>query len=89
MIFIARSGGIGRSKGPIVGTIVFFALRQTPADLGTIYRPVLGAGESWSCCRRQKALGLVVAYFGWQVFPLERSVILGDRRTVTVQKSGG
>jgi Branched-chain amino acid transport system / permease component len=37
VIFITVIGGIGRIEGPIVGTIVFFALRQTLADLGTIY----------------------------------------------------
>jgi branched-chain amino acid transport system permease protein len=29
--------------------------------------------------------GLIVESFGWQVFPLERSVILGDHRTVSAQ----
>jgi hypothetical protein len=33
--------------------------------------------------------GLIVESSGWQVFPLERSVILGDRRVVSQQKSGG
>ena len=35
-------GGIGRIEGPIVGTIVFFVLRQTLADLGTLYLMMLG-----------------------------------------------
>ena len=37
VIFITVIGGIGRIEGPIVGTIVFFLLRQTLADLGTLY----------------------------------------------------
>ena len=34
VIFITVIGGIGRIEGPIIGTIVFFLLRQTLADLG-------------------------------------------------------
>ncbi|MEA3023053.1 MAG: branched-chain amino acid transport system permease protein, partial [Alphaproteobacteria bacterium] len=43
VIFITVIGGIGRIEGPIVGTIVFFALRQTLADHGTLYLLMLGA----------------------------------------------
>ena len=43
VIFITVIGGIGRIEGPIVGTIVFFLLRQTLADLGTLYLLMLGA----------------------------------------------
>lgn len=43
VIFIAVIGGIGTIEGPIIGTIVFFLLRETLADLGTTYLLVLGA----------------------------------------------
>jgi branched-chain amino acid transport system permease protein len=43
IIFIAVIGGVGTLEGPIVGTIIFFALRQTMSELGTIYLMVLGA----------------------------------------------
>jgi branched-chain amino acid transport system permease protein len=36
-------GGIGTLEGPIIGTILFFLLRETLADLGTTYLIVLGA----------------------------------------------
>src|SRR5439155_22288073 len=42
VIFITVIGGIGRVEGPIVGTLVFFFLRQFLADLGTIYLIMLG-----------------------------------------------
>ena len=42
VIFITVIGGIGRIEGPIVGTLIFFALRRTLADLGTIYLMMLG-----------------------------------------------
>ena len=90
VIFITVIGGIGRIEGPIVGTIVFFALRQTLADLGTIYLLTLGAVAILVMLTAPKGIwGLIVESFGWQVFPLERSVILGDRRGVSEQKSGG
>ena len=90
VIFITVIGGIGRIEGPIVGTIVFFALRQTLADLGTIYLLTLGAVAILVMLMAPKGIwGLIVESFGWQVFPLERSVILGDRRGVSEQKSGG
>ena len=43
MIFIAVIGGIGTIEGPIVGTIVFFLLRETLSELGTTYLLILGA----------------------------------------------
>ena len=43
VIFITVIGGIGRVEGPIIGTIVFFLLRQTLADLGSLYLLMLGA----------------------------------------------
>jgi ABC-type branched-subunit amino acid transport system permease subunit len=74
----------------IVGTIVFFALRQTLADLGTIYLLTLGVVAILVMLMAPKGIwGLIVESFGWQVFPLERSVILGDRRVVSEQKSRG
>jgi branched-chain amino acid transport system permease protein len=90
VIFITVIGGIGRIEGPIVVTIVFFALRQTLADLGTIYLLTLGAVAILVMLTAPKGIwGLIVESFGWQVFPLERSVILRDRRGVSEQRSGG
>jgi branched-chain amino acid transport system permease protein len=90
VIFITVIGGIGRIEGPIAGTIVFFALRQTLADLDTIYLLTLGVVAILVMLMAPKGIwGLIVESFGWQVFPLERSVILDDRRGVSEQKSGG
>jgi branched-chain amino acid transport system permease protein len=75
VIFITVIGGIGRIEGPIVGTVVFFVLRQTLADLGTVYLLMLGLVAILVMLAAPKGLwGLVVARFGWQVFPLERRV---------------
>jgi branched-chain amino acid transport system permease protein len=43
VIFIVVIGGIGTIEGPIVGTIVYFLLREFLADLGTIYLLFLGS----------------------------------------------
>lgn len=43
IIFIAVIGGVGSLEGPIVGTIVFFLLREYLANFGTWYLILLGA----------------------------------------------
>ena len=81
VIFITVIGGIGRIEGPIVGTLVFFLLRQFLADLGTIYLIMLGLVAIVVMLKAPKGLwGLVVERFGFQLFPLERRVFLVDRR---------
>ena len=57
VIFITVIGGIGGIEGPIVGTIVFFALRQTLTDLGTIYLLTLGAVAILVMLMAPKAFG--------------------------------
>ena len=80
VIFITVIGGIGRIEGPIVGTMVFFLLRQTLADLGTLYLLMLGVVAIVVMLWAPKGIwGLIVERFGWQVFPLERRVVLDDR----------
>src|SRR6516165_4885285 len=79
VIFITVIGGIGRIEGPIVGTLVFFALRQTLADLGTIYLMMLGLVAIIIMLAAPKGIwGMVAARFGWQLFPLERTVLSGE-----------
>jgi branched-chain amino acid transport system permease protein len=80
VIFITVIGGIGRIEGPIIGTVVFFLLRQTLADLGTLYLMMLGLVAILVMLTAPKGIwGLVVERFGWQVFPLERRVIFEER----------
>jgi branched-chain amino acid transport system permease protein len=43
VIFIVVIGGIGTIEGPIVGTIVYFLLREFLSDLGSLYLMLLGA----------------------------------------------
>ena len=43
VIFIVVIGGIGTIEGPLVGTILYFVLREFLANLGSIYLMILGA----------------------------------------------
>ena len=76
VIFITVIGGIGRVEGPLVGTIVFFALRQTLADLGSLYLLMLGVVAIVVMLKAPKGLwGYVADRFGWQLLPLERRLV--------------
>jgi branched-chain amino acid transport system permease protein len=80
VIFIVVIGGIGRIEGPIIGTVIFFLLRQTLADLGAIYLMILGLVAIVVMLKAPKGIwGLVADRFGWQVFPLERRLVAGPR----------
>jgi branched-chain amino acid transport system permease protein len=43
VIFIVVIGGIGTIEGPIIGTLLYFLLREFLADLGSLYLMILGA----------------------------------------------
>jgi branched-chain amino acid transport system permease protein len=83
VIFITVIGGIGRVEGPIIGTIVFFALRQTLADLGSFYLLMLGAVAIAMMLLAPKGIwGFLAERFGWQLLPLERRLrFAADART--------
>ncbi len=57
VIFITVIGGIGRIEGPIIGTIIFFMLRETLADLGSLYLLMMGAVAIVVMLGRRKACG--------------------------------
>jgi branched-chain amino acid transport system permease protein len=79
VIFITVIGGIGRIEGPIIGTVVFFALRQTLADLGTLYLMMLGLVAIVVMLAAPKGIwGLIAARSGFSVFPLERKVLFEE-----------
>jgi branched-chain amino acid transport system permease protein len=71
VIFIVVIGGIGTLEGPIIGTIVFFALRETLADLGSVYLIVLGTVAIVIMLLAPKGLwGFVRDFTGLRLFPL-------------------
>jgi branched-chain amino acid transport system permease protein len=80
VIFITVIGGIGRIEGPIIGTVVFFLLRQTLADLGAIYLLILGVVAIGVMLKAPKGIwGVLADRYGWQVFPLDRRLVLDGR----------
>jgi branched-chain amino acid transport system permease protein len=77
VIFIVVIGGIGRVEGPIIGTVVFFILRQSFADLGSLYLLILGAVAIAVMLFAPKGLwGLIAERLGWELIPLARRVVL-------------
>jgi len=78
VIFITVIGGIGKIEGPIIGTIIFFALRQTLADLGSLYLLLMGAVAIVVMLWAPKGLwGMISERLGWQALPLQRRLVTG------------
>lgn len=79
VIFITVIGGIGRIEGPIIGTIIFFFMRQTLSDLGSLYLLIMGAVAIVVMLWAPKGLwGLIAERYGWQALPLQRHLVSDD-----------
>lgn len=73
VIFIVVIGGIGTIEGPIVGVLVFFALRSALADYGSWYLMTLGLAAIVVMLFAPKGLwGLISARSGLHLFPVRR-----------------
>jgi branched-chain amino acid transport system permease protein len=78
MIFIVVIGGIGTLEGPIVGTIVFFVLRQYLSDLGSWYLIILGALAIVIMLKMPEGIwGAIGMRFDIHVFPTRRRLVFG------------
>ncbi|MEL7260388.1 MAG: branched-chain amino acid ABC transporter permease [Pseudomonadota bacterium] len=79
VIFIVVIGGIGTLEGPIIGTLLFFALREVLADFGTIYLMVLGLVAIVVMLKAPKGVwGLIRERFDLELFPLSYRVRTKD-----------
>ncbi len=79
VIFITVIGGVGRIEGPIIGTAIFFLLRQLFADLGSLYLLMLGAVAIAIMLFAPRGVwGLLADRFGLQIFPLQRRLAFAD-----------
>jgi branched-chain amino acid transport system permease protein len=77
IIFIVVIGGLGRIEGPILGTILFFALRQSLADYGSLYLVILGAVAILMALLAPRGLwGLLTSRFAMAPFGIQRRVVL-------------
>jgi branched-chain amino acid transport system permease protein len=80
VIFIVVIGGIGTIEGPIVGIIFFYILQSLFADYGSWYLMALGLlGILVMLFAPQGIWGLVTKRTGWQLFPLQRRLILQSK----------
>jgi branched-chain amino acid transport system permease protein len=80
VIFIVVIGGIGTIEGPIVGTIVYFLLREFLADLGSIYLMLLGALAILIMLVAPKGIwGYVAARWNISLFPTGYNVKTEDK----------
>ena len=76
-IFMVVIGGIGRIEGPIVGTLIFWALNKFFSDYGTWYLLGLGLLAIVVTIRFKQGLwGFVQQRYGWSLFPTQRKLIL-------------
>ncbi len=75
VIFIVVIGGIGTLEGPLLGTLLFFALRQWFADLGSWYLMLLGGLAVLVMLAAPKGLwGYLGDRFDLHLFPVQRRV---------------
>jgi branched-chain amino acid transport system permease protein len=71
VIFIVVIGGIGTIEGPIVGTLLYFILREWLADLGAIYLMILGFMAIVIMLAAPKGIwGLIVQRYDFSIFPV-------------------
>jgi branched-chain amino acid transport system permease protein len=74
-IFIVVIGGLGTLEGPIVGTVVFFLLREALSDYGSWYMILLGTLAIVAMIRFPQGLwGLIAERWDIRVFPVQRRV---------------
>ncbi len=79
VIFIVVIGGIGTLEGPIIGTLLFFALRETLADQGTTYLMILGAVAIVIMLKAPNGIwGLIKYRFNLELFPLSYRVKINN-----------
>ena len=84
VIFIVVIGGIGTVEGPIIGTLIFFALRETLAYLGTTYLLVLGLVAIVVMLRAPRGVwGLIRQRFDLQLFPVGYRVVPDEHKEGT------
>jgi len=73
VVFIVVIGGLGTIEGPLIGTLIFFVLRDTLSDYGSWYLIVFGAlAIVVMLLMRQGIWGFVRQRFGLELFPVQR-----------------
>jgi branched-chain amino acid transport system permease protein len=77
MIFIVIIGGLGRIEGPVLGTIVFFALQESLADYGSLYLIILGiVAITITVLAPQGLWGLITRVRPMALFGIQRRLVI-------------
>jgi branched-chain amino acid transport system permease protein len=89
MIFIVVIGGLGRIEGPILGAILYFALRESLADYGSLYLVILGVVAIGLTLLAPRGLwGLFVARFPSISFGSRQRLIMEPRTSASGTPAG-
>jgi len=77
VIFIVVIGGIGTIEGPILGTLIYFLLREQLADFGSWYLILLGATAVVVMLKAPQGIwGIITRKFDLRFFPVQRRLQL-------------
>ena len=88
MIFMVVIGGVGTLEGPLVGAIMFFALQEWLADLGTWYLIILGVLAVLITIRLPNGIwGWFTERTGISLFPVGRRVEVDRDRIIVMRTS--
>lgn len=86
VIFMVVIGGIGTVEGPIIGTLLYFVLRQYLADFGSFYLIILGGFAIFTMMVAPQGIwGFLVSRWGLSLFPVGYRVKL---QAVPAQNNG-
>ena len=76
VIFMVVIGGIGTMEGPIIGLLIYFAMREMLADYGSWYLILLGiVAVAVMLTAREGIWGLIGKRFDLHLFPVRRRLI--------------
>lgn len=82
-IFIVVIGGIGTLEGPIIGTLVYFGLRELLADYGSWYLMALGLCAVIIMIKWPKGIwGAIQQRYDLRFFPVQRRLRFVDRPVI-------
>ena len=82
VIFMVVIGGIGTLEGPILGMLVYFALREVLANYGSWYLIVLGVVAVAIMLKAQDGLwGLIAKRFNLHLFAIRRHLVRSSGTT--------
>ena len=76
VIFMVVIGGIGTMEGPIIGLLIYFAMRELLADYGSWYLILLGiVAVTVMLTAREGVWGLIGKRFDLHPFPVRRRLV--------------